>query len=397
MSFNSAIFLTLFLHLIFSCLLKSSLINAHTFLLNPEPFYKRYETKSCTPESCNWACPQYPPPKGRTLNNDIDNPGAVWSRGQYTTIDWAKNNHNGGFVMFSMVPVSKDFMNKQVHKDHALYFGCWEQGVTPCVGGEPCGTGDEHLSRNFRVPECLPDGMYVFGYVWYGGIQYERDIGQFPDYHSCVFVQVSGGVPLGDCRPFYEPGDTGRYQNGNKCYSSIDEPGPCTKTGCTTPVVADIPKPFKSLPDTEGSPLYLDPLSPSHFGSSSATSVPTTTPFVKPTPSQSTQFVPPAAATQSPSGSPNIATQTPLPSSSSPMFVPATPTSSPLGNPPNFDYGICENGVCCASSCGSCDTRDQYDCHNRPGGTYNCCPQYIFYDGKPCGVHPAPCVYNAWG
>lgn len=126
-------------------------------------------------------------------------------------------------------------MDKKAHVKYAIEYGCWESGEYDCrKAREPCGTDEKGraFSRWVRIPTTYPDGDYVLGYVWFGGLQYKREKGQFPDFWSCSFVRISGGVPLGGWyRPRFLAG-WNQYIVGGRCETSARAVGECGRYGC---------------------------------------------------------------------------------------------------------------------------------------------------------------------
>lgn len=216
---------------IFSMLLLATFattVVSHSFLTDPEP----YTRDTCKGVSCK-ACQPDPPPN--EARNSAQRPQKTWRRGQQVTIRWAKNNHDGGFIRLSLVPPAHR-MQEYVVSQLTLYEGCFEQGLYQCFGLQ-CGadkTG-RGFSRSFVVPSVVPDGIYVFAYLWYGGIDWRRRKGKFSDYASCSYVRIQGGQPLGGrFDPFFEAGvveEHFRSDPPGKCLTSATRPEEC-KTGC---------------------------------------------------------------------------------------------------------------------------------------------------------------------
>lgn len=124
--------------------------------------------------------------------------------------------------------------DRRAHSSLAFYYGCWEQGLQRCYGTKECGADQSKgaFSRLITVPQVLPDGDYVLSMLWYGGVEYRRRKGKFSDFTSCSFVRIQGGLRKKyRFRPFFEVGNTGEFQNGDKCLTSATYPGQCTR-GC---------------------------------------------------------------------------------------------------------------------------------------------------------------------
>lgn len=216
----------------FIVLLHSSPTQAHTFVTQPNTYNRVFQLRDCVGAVCRQACPPLLP----TTPNKAAR-AKTWKRGQEVKIKWAKNNHRGGFVRFALVPESK-MMSRRAHEKLALFHGCFAQGIFEC-STRTCGAdkSDEGYSRpKFRIPTIYPDGLYVFGLVWYGGLHFpisERRF--FSDYWSCAYIRIEGGEPLGGSyQPFFDVGDNRQAQNNDdQCQTARVEPGLCQDDDCT--------------------------------------------------------------------------------------------------------------------------------------------------------------------
>lgn len=371
----------------FSLLLLSALValaSAHSYMTQPNAFNRVFQTKSCRGEECTNACPNVLRDTS-DMNNTPNRPAATWERGQEVMIRWAKNNHRGGMVRVSLVPADS-MMSRPWHAKLALFHGCWESGEYTC-SGELCGSdsNNEGFQRKVVIPSVFPDGLYVAAVVWYGGLHFSRDRGQFPDFFSCSFVRISGGVPLGGSyQPNWAPGDTGNFEavaytgdasKVDMCQTASDEVGECPKTGCTGRAFWAVSKPFQGgrMPDKITPRVVADafaerPVMEVHNDEPNA-----------PEPEPATE-----ADSEPPSEADEASTPDPVsPRRQAPAPVSAEDVSS------GADAGLCLGSVCCLSSCGKCGGSD---CHLRPGGGTNCCHSRIKESGKRCSSNPPPCV-----
>lgn len=151
--------------------------------------------------------------------------------------------------MISLVPVPS-MNSRNAHIKYALQYGCWESGEYDCrAAGDSCGTDKRKRAfrRWLKIPTTYPDGDYVVGYVWFGGLHYRREKGQFPDFWSCSFVKIRGGAPLGGWhRAKFVPG-WGRGIVGGKCQTSASGVGDCARYGCPQRrSFYGIPRPFNT-------------------------------------------------------------------------------------------------------------------------------------------------------
>lgn len=313
----------------------STQANAHSWMTKPRPYARRVkETFDCIGTQCSNACPDF-----RRMSSVVtpESPAETWKRGQNVNFTWARNNHHGGFVAFSLVP-SHHIHNRSVHAKLTLFHKCWETGLHPCLPNADCGTDlyGHAFSSSFTIPPVFPDGLYVLRYVWYGGLHFEQKVGQFPDFISCSFVRIEGGGRTrGIFRPFFEPGNGDNELRGN-CRTSATAIGQCGNQGCPeTPAVFAQPEVF----ETGG----LPPITP--------------------------QLV------ENLMGDPEEDDKTRHPSM--------------LSVEPSHVQGICAGRVCCALSCGACGG---VGCHLRPGGSRHCCTGTIQASGRRCHRVDAPCV-----
>lgn len=221
--------------------------------------------------------------------------------------------------------------SRAYHERLTIFHTCWDAGVENCkLRGEPCGTDPRWaFCRTFKVPLSFPDGVYVFGHVWYGGLHYTRKKGHFPDFYSCSFVQVRGGPPR-TCWPrhvpYFEPGEGNRVRWG-KCHTSADRVGQCDRAGCKST------QSFYSIPAVFQNGKTPDPIQCTDIDQA---------------------------------------------------FEQQDSVDTHLLN------GICNYQVCCPKTCGACGGRR---CHKRPGGGSNCCSTPILRKQyRTCDKYPAPCI-----
>ena len=210
---------------------------AHSNFNSPFP----YNSQSCRSNEswCIRACPPIRSSGNGKARNTPQSPSAEWRRGQTVTIEWHKNNHFGGFYRRSLVPVDKMFDPKE-HERFAFEYGCWSAGSFKWGKKPECGT-DQH-GRAYRntmvVPSTLEDGDYVLAQVWYGGFDWRRDHGRFPEYTSCAYIRIKGGASIASSQPIkFEGGDEEGAPAG-KCYTTqtyLDECGgkDCSKNKVT--------------------------------------------------------------------------------------------------------------------------------------------------------------------
>lgn len=222
---------------------------------------------------------------GRVHFGSPDNPAATYYRGQKTRITYPRNNHRpGGFVRLTLVR-PQDMMDKAAHERGAFWYGCWGAHVQVAsknqLGVDKFGfdmVGSDGQLHNLpisfyyndvTIPEVVPDGNYILGWAWYGGMNGDGkmtknepmqpgEFGYFTEYWACAFVRIKGGAQLS---ARYSP----RFVNelpqfsANGCKASVDALGVCTYEPCRSRGYFQVPKPFKGgkkpadlTPDTFG-------------------------------------------------------------------------------------------------------------------------------------------------
>lgn len=368
--FEIVSFKTVFMLISIITLLKFA--KGHSFLIKPVPYQRMYEVgeypNGCKPFEC-LACPKLASPRSRNENLP-ERPAEKWARGQRVTIQWAKNNHWGGFIRIAIVPVEKMF--DHVHQKRlALYFGCWQQNVRKCTANI-CGSdrGMNLLQTQLVVPANIPDGVYVLAWVWFGGVHFKQDNPKFPDYYSCSFIRISGGADLVHTYQPYFDADNGRGVPGT-CRVGFTEPGKCTQAKqCERgPVYDTVPTEFQKgrKPGLITKEMYLPPF-------------PT---FNEKNPSQT------PTSLSTPSRKPKHPTASPIPFPLRSSTPTARPSKSPSqGLPPNPGRPVCAGVYCCPGFCGKCGGSG---CSKRPGGSKNCCVNGIINSKRYCERDVPPC------
>ncbi len=200
--------------------------NGHSYLTLPVPISNVEQCRVGGPpgfeENCPGPCPNY------GIRNDTapDMPTIKYSRGQKVEIRYTKNNHFDGFLRFSLVPLD-EMWDKEAHAKYAFHFGCWSSNQFSCNGYEKhrdCHHDFDNLGYKVEiaVPKIYPDGVYVLGFVWYGG---GRGLDSFGDYYDCSYVEIQGGD--------YEQETTAVFDSPSGfCDSQTDKIGDCAVEPC---------------------------------------------------------------------------------------------------------------------------------------------------------------------
>lgn len=163
-----------------------------------------------------------------------------FQRGQKVETQWLRNNHNHGFVRFSLVPLSKR-MDKGAHNKFAFHYSCYDADRNfecvkrPVIPAGPdkgmkeyCGTGHYTYQHTITIPKYVPDGEYVLAWSWIGGED-------FSDMWSCSKVLIRGGPKEASGVPqFVSTQSFGRGGDGT-CWSRVDRHEVC-RDQCTDAV-----------------------------------------------------------------------------------------------------------------------------------------------------------------
>lgn len=183
---------------------------------------------------------------------------STYTRGQVIDTVWARNNHIGGFVKFSIVPMSQsDVPGVFDLTASAFQYNCFG---TDCVGsngdffgGDPDGTAEYGLpcSMKVQIPQWLPDGEYTLQWRWFsGGDSYDiRNLGLI-DFVSCHDFRVLGGDfrPKPDC-PLFVGGDASDpTKNACEFFKSNDVNACLDERNCISWFAKAPPQPIMSCP-----------------------------------------------------------------------------------------------------------------------------------------------------
>lgn len=166
----------------------SGSVQSHTWLLNPTSRYQ----KTCLPAYDNSNCCAQRP-------NSVS---TTYTRGQIVSTSWGRNNHVGGFIRYSIVPIDKSDTYGVFDNDSTVFqYNCY---APQCVGadggffrGDPSGTPFNGIkcSMNIKIPDWLPDGTYTLRWRWHsGGDSFNiRNLG-LADYVACHDFNIRGGL-----------------------------------------------------------------------------------------------------------------------------------------------------------------------------------------------------------
>lgn len=86
-------------------------------------------------------------------------------------------------------------MDAAFHARAAFHYSCWDAGATKCARGwqmyRDCKYDHEKLyyRRRVRLPAVYPDGLYVLGFAWWGGLDQGKGFNAaLGDYYDCRCV-----------------------------------------------------------------------------------------------------------------------------------------------------------------------------------------------------------------
>lgn len=90
-------------------------------------------------------------------------------------------------------------MDAAFHTRAAFHYSCWDAGAARCHGGwqtyRDCKYDHDKLyyRRRLRLPAVYPDGLYVLGFAWWGGLDRGKGFNAaLGDYYDCRCVVIGG-------------------------------------------------------------------------------------------------------------------------------------------------------------------------------------------------------------
>lgn len=123
--------------------------------------------------------------------------------------------------------------NKKKHAANAFLFSCADTGMRKCskrYKKRDCffDVKDQHYTHTIQIPKIYSDGVYVLGWVWFGG---GERWGAFGDYYDCLYIKVQGGPIASSHRPIFKPGNS-VSRVGDKCRATVNKVGVCSSEPC---------------------------------------------------------------------------------------------------------------------------------------------------------------------
>eukprot|EP00168_Porphyra_purpurea_P002319 TRINITY_DN1266_c0_g2_i2.p2 TRINITY_DN1266_c0_g2~~TRINITY_DN1266_c0_g2_i2.p2 ORF type:complete len:208 (+),score=16.54 TRINITY_DN1266_c0_g2_i2:688-1311(+) len=120
-------------------------------------------------------------------------------RGGVLNLRYTRNNHHGGFARFSLVPADRA-MDAHFHTRAAFLYTCWDTGAFKCrtrrERWRDCKYDNKSMAykRRLRIPRVYPDGLYVLGFAWWGGLDDGKGFNAaLGDYYDCSYMRIQGG------------------------------------------------------------------------------------------------------------------------------------------------------------------------------------------------------------
>ncbi|CAN8073443.1 unnamed protein product [Agarophyton chilense] len=129
-------------------------------------------------------------------------------------------------------------MNHSAHKKFAFRYACFDSDPHKCqydTSVRPiCGTQPILLRTQVKIPYSFPDGDYVLGWAWFGGLHWHGFHSYFGDYWSCADVRITGGPFRESHTPVFYPGEhvSPSNQKNLGCWAGVNMLGICSREPC---------------------------------------------------------------------------------------------------------------------------------------------------------------------
>lgn len=208
--------------------IQERLVHAHQSVSFPYPISRDVACRISDKQHCPGPCPHSDLRGDKTPNN----PSVKVQRGGWIDVNVLANNHRGGFNRWTLVHVG-DMYNKQKHTENTFLWSCADVGVSKCpvqTRKRDCyfDNHNDYFKHSIQIPKIYADGVYVLGWVWYGG---GKTYGSFGDYYDCVYIKVEGGPFEYAHQPIFKPGPSDTGEHG-LCRSTVNQIGVCWKEPC---------------------------------------------------------------------------------------------------------------------------------------------------------------------
>lgn len=203
-------------------------VRSHQAISYPYPISHDNACRMGSKRNCPGPCPR------KDLREDMtpNNPSVTVQRGSHLAVNIMANNHLGGFSRWTLVHV-RDMYNHNRHRQNAFLFSCTDANLSSCsvrFRKRDCrfDRGNKYFRHVVQIPKIYPDGVYVLGWVWYGG---GKRYGAFGDYYDCMYIRVQGGPKESSYRPQFSPGHTATGAGG-MCRATVNKIGICWREPC---------------------------------------------------------------------------------------------------------------------------------------------------------------------
>ena len=213
------------------CVRAISVCLAHQSISAPVPISTDQACRIGGGASCPGPCPR----KGIRKDQNPYNPAVTVRRSGWLTARTLKNSHVGGFSRWSIVNV-RDIYRKDIHRANAFLYTCADLSPTKCQKRNQrrdCKFDryNEFYLHRIQIPAIYRDGVYLLGWVWYGGAEATGWGGSFGDYYDCIYIRIKGGPTAYSYTPQFKPGPS-KMGRGGSCRATVNRVGVCWREPC---------------------------------------------------------------------------------------------------------------------------------------------------------------------
>lgn len=120
-------------------------------------------------------------------------------------------------------------LDLETHERNAFHYSCFGAGADE---------EGKNATVKVRIPSVIPDGVYVMGWAWYGGLEGNRKQNKvdnpnprayFGDHWSCAIVEIRGGQMEEEWEKMFLP-NVQEWEDG--CLTGADDVGICKYEPC---------------------------------------------------------------------------------------------------------------------------------------------------------------------
>jgi len=160
-----------------------------------------------------------------------------YKRGDEVEASWWRNNHQGGFIRWSIVPQDQVSQDAFDSAENVLSYQCNQVGCDATYDGSGPNNWDgadkngfmewsNMCSGGFKIPYHLKDGAYTVQWIWFGeGDDNNGAMTANSPFQGCVDLQIKGGKTgdKPDC-PLFKGGDLSESGDDVCAYVAVDKP-----------------------------------------------------------------------------------------------------------------------------------------------------------------------------